>query len=561
MYRRLLTFLIIATGAAIASPAYALDGGPLQMIPRNGWKAFEVISVGNNPAGDGFNYAMPGTFDGLGAWLSSSSTLSVPVNHETGDASISEVNLNLSSLRTAIGNVIAGGTTGGVSFVSSAQQAYDRWSNDGGATWISTVDATTTTFFRFCSGQSYEPEAFGPGRGFVDDIYITGEEGGTNRLFALDLANRDFYRLSGVAGSASGGVGGMPFDSWENAALLDTGETNHVALLLSPDGGTQRMQLYIGEKGKGTTGAASSDFLARNGLAYGSYYYLNDTLPTSGTSLDGTIDATSAGALTSTKLEDIDASPSDPTQVVLGDEDSGVFTFDFNLDFSGGNFNGASSGFSITKIHNHNNDIDGAIGDADNVDWTDATTLGGTPYPNGIIFVNEDSGTSNGETWMSRPDGSGLTLIADNVGISTATESTGILDVSKLVGYMPGSIVLTANQGSIASMTVLINPQATALPLLSGDFDENGFVDSADLANWTVGFGTTGVATHMDGDADDDLDVDGDDFLEWQRQVGVEPAVIAAESVPEPGVLTLTCLACAGLVQMQRVRGRGIRRP
>lgn len=455
---------VVLCAMALLPSAYALDGGPLQMIPRNGWRAFEVITVGNNPAGDGFSYAMPGTFDGLGAWLPSASTLRLSINHETGDASVSEVNLNLADFKTAINNMIIGGNTGGVSFVGSAQQAYHRWSNDGGVTWANTADATTTAFFRFCSGQSYDPNAFGPGRGFVDDIYITGEEGGGNRLFALDLANRDFYRLSGVSGSASGGIGGMPFDPWENAALIDTGETNHVAVLLSPDGGTQRMQLYIGEKGKSTTGAASSDFLARNGLAYGSFYYLNDSLPASGTSLDGVIDTTPAGALTSSKLEDVDTSPSDPTQVVLGDEDSGVFTFDFNLDFSGGSFNAAGSGFSITKILNHNNDIDGAVGDADNVDWTDATVLNGISFPSGLIFVNEDSGTGNGETWMSRPDGSGLVLIADNVGISTATESSGILDISRLVGYNPASILLTTNQGSIASLTVLINPNATPVP-------------------------------------------------------------------------------------------------
>lgn len=465
---RLVTLICLVTGTAAPCSVYALDGGPLQMVPRNGWKAFEVISVGNNPGGDGINYTMPGTFDGLGAWLSSPDTLSVPINHETGDGSISEVNLNLAALKTAIANTIGGGAPG-VSFVSSARQAYARWSNDGGAAWIPTVDATTTTFGRFCSGQSYEPQAFGPGRGFVDNVYITGEEGGTNRLFALDLANRDFYRLSGVAGAAPGGIGGIPFDSWENAAALDTGETNHVALLLSPDGGTSRMQLYIGEKGKDRFGAAAGDFLARNGLAYGSSYYLNDILPASGSSLDGTIDATAAGALASSKLEDVDASPVDPTKVVLGDEDSGVFTFDFNLDFSGGGFNAAASGFTITKIHNHNNDLDGAIGDADNVDWTDATMLGGTMYSEGLIFVNEDSGTANGETWMSRPDGTGLTLIADNIGISTATESTGVLDISALVGYLPGSIVLTANQGSIASLTLLINPQAaTSIPEPAG---------------------------------------------------------------------------------------------
>ena len=136
-----------------------------------------------------------------------------------------------------------------------------------------------------------------------------------------------------MSGSASGGVGGMPFDSWENAALLDTGETNHVAVLLSPDGGSQIMQLYIGEKGKDTSGNASNGFLARNGLAYGSYYYLNDSLPASGTSTDGFFDTTTAGALLSSKMEDVDTNPTDPTQVVLGDQDSGLFTFDFESRF------------------------------------------------------------------------------------------------------------------------------------------------------------------------------------------------------------------------------------
>ena len=38
-------------------------------------------------------------------------------------------------------------------------------------------------------------------------------------------------------------------------------------------------------------------------------------------------------------------------------------------------------------------------------------------------------------------------------------------------------------------------------------------------ANWLEGFGTTAGATHLQGDADADLDADGADFLVWQRQV------------------------------------------
>lgn len=451
-----------------ASPAavQALDGGVLRVNPRNGWQAFEIITVGDDPDGDGSDWSMPGTFDGIGAWAPEPETLRVLVNHETSDATISEVDLSLPAFQSAIAAVIAEGSPGGISFVEGARQAYDRWSDDGGAAWTDTTGVANTSFARYCSGQSYSPDTFGPGRGFVDDIYITGEEVSGGRLFAIDLTNRDFYQVSGTAGGAPGGFAGMPFDAWENAAPIDTGETDHIAMLLSPDGGTQRMQLYIGEKGKNAAGDPSSDFLARNGLAYGSHYRLVDRMPTDEPSTDGVFSADPRvrGALISSKLEDVDVSPNDPTQVVLGDQDSGLFTFDFSLAFGPGGFDLAASGFSLTRIQEHADDVDGAFGDADNVDWTAATTLGGVSYPNGIILANEDTGTGNGEIWMMNPDGSALTKIGDTLGVSGATETTGILDVSSLVGYLPGSILLTNNQGSSASLTALIHPQATPIP-------------------------------------------------------------------------------------------------
>jgi hypothetical protein len=60
---------------------------------------------------------------------------------------------------------------------------------------------------------------------------------------------------------------------------------------------------------------------------------------------------------------------------------------------------------------------------------------------------------------MMKPDGSGLIKIADTIGISTASETSGILDISILVGYQPGSVLLTSNQGSKSSLIVLINPE------------------------------------------------------------------------------------------------------
>ena len=459
--------LFLAASATIAPNVYAIDGGTLQIEAENGWLAFEVISSGED-ADDGFKYPMPDTFDGIGAQLLDDWTLRVQVNHERGEAgplaNISEVNLDLANFKTAIANMISSGNTGVDSFVTSARQAYDRWSDDGGATWTDTDNWNTTKFKWFCSGQSYLANTFGPDRGFVDGIYINGEEQGLpfGRLFALDLANRDFYQVSGNAGSAPGGIGGMPFDSLENAALVDTGETDHVALLMSPDFGSQTMRMYIGEKGKAPDGSASNSFLARNGLAYGSWYYLNDSLPDFvDEKTKGFFDTTLDGALTSSKMEDVDTSPSDPTKVVLGDQDSGTFTFDFKLVFSGGSFNTKASNFSITKLRN-NEDGDGNLGDPDNVDWTDTTTLNGETFKDGLIFVNEDN--SRGEIWVMEPDGSNPVVIGHSLPQAGGfgAESTGVLDISTLVGYNPGSVVLSNNQGFFdSSLSVLINPNAT----------------------------------------------------------------------------------------------------
>jgi len=468
------------------------------------------------------------------------------VNHEVSDATISEVNLDLASFQTAIANTISSGTPG-VTFVNSARQAYDRWSSNGGQTWINTSSPSTTNFNRFCSGQSYLPNTFGAGRGFVDNVYITGEEsfGNVNfdRLFALDLDNRDFYQLSDVAGSASGGIGGMPKDSWENAALLDTGETDHVALLLSPDGGTSAMKLYIGEKGLDPNGNASNDFLARNGLAYGSYYFLNDALPTTlgGTSTNGTFDTTIAGALVSSKLEDVDTSPSDPTRAVLGDQTSGLFTFDFSFDFGGGSFSAAGSSFSITKTQNDVSGTLGTFGDPDNVDWTAPTAMNGTNYPDGLIFVNEDN--SNGEIWMNAPDGSDLTLIGDTAGITGSTESSGILDISNLLGFNPGSILLTSNQGGNDSLTVLIHPQ-------NADFDGDDDRDGVDFLTWQRNFGIGTLQTQ--GDAENDGDVDRFDLEVWESQYGSPPPLSTATAVPEPSAMVLALSAGLALFARRR---------
>ncbi len=467
--------LAVLAAVAAATPAFAIDGDADPNLSgqqdffsyHNGWTGFEIITRTNNPTNDGQDWAMPGTFDGIGAQRVGDK-LRVQVNHEISDTTISEVMIDVPAFQTAIDNQVATGTTGGGRFVDSARQAFQRYSTDGGASFVDVGNTIPQNDWdRFCSGQSYLPNTFGTGRGFVDEIYITGEESGTTGiLFALDINNADLYTTSGYTGYDGRGVdennSGMPTDSWENAALVDTGETDHVALILSPDGGTQELKMYVGQKGLDATGQPSDSFLARNGLAFGSYFYLSD--PTDAMQ-SGTITVSDNDAVNSGKLEDVDTNPNDPTQFVLADQTSGTYVFDLDLDFTSGIFEPTMSTFELSKIDDQNPADADNLNNADNIDWTEATTLGGVMYDDGLIFVNEDNGL--GQTWMMRPDGSEQMLVADTndplLG-QFATESSGILDISDLMGYLPGSILLVDAQGSGSTMNVLINPNAALVP-------------------------------------------------------------------------------------------------
>lgn len=86
----------------------------------------------------------------------------------------------------------------------------------------------------------------------------------------------------------------------------------------------------------------------------------------------------------------------------------------------------------------------------------------------------------------------------------------------------------------------------------SADFDFDGVLGSGDIAQWSKGYGLSGPGVgRANGDADRDRDVDGRDFLRWQR--GTPDAITALTSVPEPSSSMLG-FACACLLVLRRVR-------
>ena len=105
-------------------------------------------------------------------------------------------------------------------------------------------------------------------------------------------------------------------------------------------------------------------------------------------------------------------------------------------------------------------------------------------------------------------------------------------------------------------LTLLTKLPAGVLP---GDFDQDGHVTMTDYGLWKVGFGISGVATHLQGDANGDGRVDAADYTMWRDELGQAGATggsgaEATAAVPEPGTLLLTVVAMISLAF--GVRGR-----
>lgn len=100
------------------------------------------------------------------------------------------------------------------------------------------------------------------------------------------------------------------------------------------------------------------------------------------------------------------------------------------------------------------------------------------------------------------------------------------------------------NAADLAELTSIIG----SVPI-AGDFEGDGDVDAADLAQWKGDYGL-----NDDSDADLDGDSDGHDFLIWQRNYTGSLSTAAGAPVPEPVGGLLAALAGLGLATIARRR-------
>ena len=259
-------------------PAQAANGGfDTEEVPMivgdsvntgNGWKVDPILTVGEVDAGGqsvnatNLGYEVPGILDGIGAFKLDSNTVRVLVNHEYADTAGPPYQLaNGLELRGArISYVdIHRNTRKAV----AAGLAFDTVIGRAGTVVDSVSDLDYAGLNRFCSGSFYLPGQFGRGRGFADPLYLTNEEqssafGGPGGSFwVLDPKESTLYALPDL------GRG-----SWENAALLDTGRRDTIALLLGDDHGASAatfnvnpsppLYLYVGTKDRQATSPSAT---------------------------------------------------------------------------------------------------------------------------------------------------------------------------------------------------------------------------------------------------------------------------------------------------------------
>ena len=109
------------------------------------------------------------------------------------------------------------------------------------------------------------------------------------------------------------------------------------------------------------------------------------------------------------------------------------------------------------------------------------------------------------------------------------------------VGFLIGT-ALNVEQAIFTDIDVSVIPAGGAE---DADFDGDGDIDGADFLTWQRGVGGAGGTDLEDGNANGDAFVDGDDLAIWEAQFGT--STVNVNPVPEPASLALCGMALAAL--------------
>jgi len=503
MHRTAAPAIVAVIFAVLSAPATRADfrTAYLPMLQgRNGATVTAIHTVGEPLPSRGVYVDAPGVYvpvgipDGIGAFALDERTVRVLVNHELSaekgypyrlrdGATLTGARVSYYDIDRASRRVIDAGLAYG--------RAYDRRGQAvTRAEQLNETGDPRLGFSRFCSSALFEPDGFGPGRGFADRVYFTGEEvgrpnhphGGT--LWALEVSTGQIW-----AAPAPGR------GQWENVTQVDSGRADRVALLMGDDSEGAPLYLWVGHK------QATGSFLERNGLAEGALYawkadatgvnvpskfhgtgsrqvgtFVKVTVRdparkgTPGYDADGYADsdtlrrqADALGAFSFARPEDLATHPRNGSQVVFAStgrdkHDAGsdswgtLYTVDLDL----GAIDRPTA--TVKVLYDGNADPDRRLRSPDNLDWADdggiyvqedrsfAWEIDPSPTEASVVRVDPTTGALQQVAEMDRsalaPLG-GTDRLAGRLG---AWESSGILDVSSLFGSAPGTLFLLTVQ-------------------------------------------------------------------------------------------------------------------
>ena len=143
--------------------------------------------------------------------------------------------------------------------------------------------------------------------------------------------------------------------------------------------------------------------------------------------------------------------------------------------------------------------------------------------------------------------------VFDDLGTLIGTEATGS-DATPLTGAYFGIRNRTAHSGHALNIEYRSFSISGPAGPQNADFDDDDDVDGVDFLIWQRGFGAAGGLSQ--GDANDDNAIDGADLGIWRSQFGSSPGVVAASMIPEPSALALAVVSSTLLV----VQLGGVRR-
>ncbi len=167
-------------------------------------------------------------------------------------------------------------------------------------------------------------------------------------------------------------------------------------------------------------------------------------------------------------------------------------------------------------------------------------------------------GTGIGDGWEATPNPSTKAITEWYLqGTSTLNQGQSVkIGSAYNEATDPTDLVFKYTTANGSVITGVIEYGSVTAPANPADFNNDGFVNKADLDILRNNFGAP--RTKVTGDADGDGDTDGRDFLIWQRNNGATQATAAAGAVPEPATGLLVAAGAVALVAVRsRRRSRG----